>query len=148
MEALVLERKDELSLRDIAVDEPLGPRDVRIKLHTVGVCGSDVHYYSHGRIGPFVVEEPMILATMKRAAIMTASVPLAEKNAASTAVRSSAAIRRCCQASRAPAMATAASLSGPPPAATAKAVNPAKASPWATRATTRAVRPPRRAGSE
>lgn len=61
MEALVLERKDELSLRDIAVDEPLGPRDVRIKLHTVGVCGSDVHYYSHGRIGPFVVEQPMIL---------------------------------------------------------------------------------------
>jgi D-xylulose reductase len=61
MQALVLERKDELSLRDIAVDEPLGPRDVRIALRTVGVCGSDVHYYSHGRIGPFVVEAPMIL---------------------------------------------------------------------------------------
>jgi D-xylulose reductase len=61
MEALVLERKDELSLRDIALDEPLGPRDVRIALRTVGVCGSDVHYYSHGRIGPFVVEAPMIL---------------------------------------------------------------------------------------
>jgi D-xylulose reductase len=61
MEALVLERQDELSLRDIAVVDPLGPRDVRIKLHTVGVCGSDVHYYSHGRNGPFVVEEQMIL---------------------------------------------------------------------------------------
>jgi D-xylulose reductase len=61
MEALVLERKDELSLRDIALDEPLGPRDVRIALRTVGVCGSDVHYYSHGRIGPFVVEAPMVL---------------------------------------------------------------------------------------
>lgn len=61
MEALVLERKDELSMRDIALDEPLGPRDVRIALRTVGVCGSDVHYYSHGRIGPFVVNEPMIL---------------------------------------------------------------------------------------
>jgi D-xylulose reductase len=61
MEALVLERKDELSLRDIALDEPLGPRDVRIALRTVGVCGSDVHYYSHGRIGPFVVNEPMVL---------------------------------------------------------------------------------------
>ena len=61
MEALVLERKDELSLRDIALDEPLGARDVRIALRTVGVCGSDVHYYSHGRIGPFVVEAPMIL---------------------------------------------------------------------------------------
>ena len=61
MEALVLEKKDELQIRDIAVDEPLGPRDVRIDLRTVGVCGSDVHYYEYGRIGPFVVNEPMIL---------------------------------------------------------------------------------------
>ncbi len=65
MKSLVLEQKDELSLRDFpAIDreeETLGPRDVRIKLHTVGICGSDVHYYTHGRIGPFVVNEPMIL---------------------------------------------------------------------------------------
>ena len=65
MDALVLERKDELSLRDFpAIDqaeERLGPRDVRIRLHTVGICGSDVHYYTHGRIGPFVVKAPMIL---------------------------------------------------------------------------------------
>ncbi len=61
MDALVLERKDELSLRDIKLDEKLGPRDVRVALRTVGVCGSDVHYYTHGAIGPFVVKEPMIL---------------------------------------------------------------------------------------
>lgn len=61
MEALVLEKTKVLSLRDIAIEEPLGPHDVRIKLHTVGVCGSDVHYYETGRIGPFVVEEPMVL---------------------------------------------------------------------------------------
>ncbi len=61
MEALVLERAGELNLRDIALDEPLGPHDVRIALRTVGVCGSDVHYYLHGRIGSFVVREPMIL---------------------------------------------------------------------------------------
>jgi D-xylulose reductase len=61
MEALVLERKDELALRDFPVEERLGPRDVRIALRTVGVCGSDVHYYTHGAIGPFVVREPMIL---------------------------------------------------------------------------------------
>ena len=61
MKALVLERKDELSLRDIRIDEPLGPRDVRIALRRVGVCGSDVHYYAHGGIGPFVVREPMVL---------------------------------------------------------------------------------------
>jgi D-xylulose reductase len=27
----------------------------------VGICGSDVHYYTHGAIGPFVVREPMVL---------------------------------------------------------------------------------------
>lgn len=61
MEALVLEKRGDLSLRDVALEEPLGPRDVRIKVHTVGVCGSDVHYYTHGAIGPFVVKSPMIL---------------------------------------------------------------------------------------
>ncbi len=61
MQALVLERKDELSLRDFPIEETLGPRDVRVALKTVGVCGSDVHYYTHGQIGPFVVKQPMIL---------------------------------------------------------------------------------------
>ncbi len=54
-----------LSLRDFPeiskAEETLGPRDVRIKLHTVGICGSDVHYYTHGKVGPFEVKEPMIL---------------------------------------------------------------------------------------
>jgi D-xylulose reductase len=34
---------------------------VRIAIGTVGICGSDVHYYTHGRIGPFVVDAPMVL---------------------------------------------------------------------------------------
>ncbi len=61
MNALVLERKGELRLRDLALEEALGPHDVRVRIHTVGVCGSDVHYYQHGAIGPFVVRAPMIL---------------------------------------------------------------------------------------
>jgi D-xylulose reductase len=61
MRALVLEEKGRLALRDIAVDTALGPHDVRIATHTVGVCGSDVHYYVHGKIGPFVVNAPMVL---------------------------------------------------------------------------------------
>ncbi|MEP0323739.1 NAD(P)-dependent alcohol dehydrogenase [Bauldia litoralis] len=60
-QALVLEKKLDLSLRDIAIEETLGPRDVRIAMKTVGVCGSDVHYYTHGGIGQFIVREPMIL---------------------------------------------------------------------------------------
>ena len=59
--ALVLEAKGKLSLRPCPVDETLGPNNVRIAIHTVGICGSDVHYYTHGAIGQFVVNEPMIL---------------------------------------------------------------------------------------
>ncbi len=59
--ALVLERQNVLSLRDIDLPLETGPGEVKIKIHTVGVCGSDVHYYTHGRIGPFVVNEPMVL---------------------------------------------------------------------------------------
>lgn len=61
MRSLVLERKDELRIRDLDPKEVLGPTEVRIAIKTVGVCGSDVHYYTHGAIGPFVVREPMIL---------------------------------------------------------------------------------------
>jgi len=61
MKALVLESARQLNLRDIEIAETLGAHDVRIRLHTVGVCGSDVHYYQHGAIGPFVVRAPMVL---------------------------------------------------------------------------------------
>ncbi len=61
MEALVLERTKTLSLRDIDLPTAVGPADVRIAIHTVGICGSDLHYYLHGAIGPFVVRAPMVL---------------------------------------------------------------------------------------
>ena len=61
MRALVLERTKELSLRDIDLPQSVGPGDVRIAMRTVGICGSDLHYYLHGKIGPFVVREPMVL---------------------------------------------------------------------------------------
>jgi D-xylulose reductase len=61
MKALVLEEKLRLSLREIALPLEMGPRDVRIRIGRVGICGSDVHYYKHGRIGPFVVNAPMVL---------------------------------------------------------------------------------------
>ena len=41
--------------------EKLGPDGVRIKMRTVGICGSDVHYYTHGKIGNFIMKEPMVL---------------------------------------------------------------------------------------
>jgi D-xylulose reductase len=61
MRALVLEEKGKLSLREIALPLDVGADDVKIAIHTVGVCGSDVHYYTHGAIGSYVVRAPMVL---------------------------------------------------------------------------------------
>jgi len=38
-----------------------GPQDVLVAIKSVGICGSDVHYWTHGRIGDFIVKSPMIL---------------------------------------------------------------------------------------
>ena len=38
-----------------------GPREVRVRVRRIGVCGSDVHYFTHGRIGNFVVTGPLVL---------------------------------------------------------------------------------------
>ena len=35
--------------------------EVLVRILSVGVCGSDVHYYENGRIGEFVVRSPLVL---------------------------------------------------------------------------------------
>ncbi|MDD4109782.1 MAG: alcohol dehydrogenase catalytic domain-containing protein [Prolixibacteraceae bacterium] len=44
----------------VKADEPsvISSGDVKIRLSSIGVCGSDIHYYSKGRIGTQVVEFP------------------------------------------------------------------------------------------
>ncbi|MDR2788120.1 MAG: NAD(P)-dependent alcohol dehydrogenase [Candidatus Accumulibacter sp.] len=61
MKALFLDKARSLSLRDDPLPQALGDEDVRIKIVNVGICGSDIHYYLHGRIGGFIVEAPMVL---------------------------------------------------------------------------------------
>jgi L-iditol 2-dehydrogenase len=48
-----------------------GPRDVLVEVASVGVCGSDVHWYQHGRIGDLVARVPLVLGPDP-----TAEVPL------------------------------------------------------------------------
>ena len=43
-----------------APDAELGPHDCEIRLGAGGICGSDLHYFQHGRVGAFVVREPLI----------------------------------------------------------------------------------------
>ena len=56
----VLHAPQELTIEDRAVPEP-APGEVLVRVVAVGICGSDVHYFEHGRIGPYVVEAPMVI---------------------------------------------------------------------------------------
>jgi L-iditol 2-dehydrogenase len=60
MRASVMTGVGTLRIEERPVPSP-GPHEVLVEVAAVGVCGSDVHYYRNGRIGDFVVEEPMIL---------------------------------------------------------------------------------------
>jgi L-iditol 2-dehydrogenase len=44
--------------------------EVLVKMKHVGICGSDLHYYEHGRIGNFVVEKPIVLGHESSGAIV------------------------------------------------------------------------------
>ncbi|XP_064932409.1 sorbitol dehydrogenase isoform X1 [Columba livia] len=58
--AVVVHRAGDLRLENRPIPEP-GPNEVLLQMHSVGICGSDVHYWQHGRIGDFVVKNPMVL---------------------------------------------------------------------------------------
>src|SRR2546428_7230260 len=51
--------------RDLRIEQRPAPTpsdgEVLVRILSVGVCGSDVHYYEHGRIGDFVVRSPLVL---------------------------------------------------------------------------------------
>ncbi|XP_066132675.1 sorbitol dehydrogenase isoform X1 [Saccopteryx bilineata] len=58
--SLVVHGPGDLRLENYPIPEP-GPNEVLLRMHSVGICGSDVHYWQHGRIGDFVVKKPMVL---------------------------------------------------------------------------------------
>ncbi|GAB3552090.1 NAD(P)-dependent alcohol dehydrogenase [Arthrobacter tumbae] len=60
MRASLLRKQGDVGLETLPVPA-LGDDQVLVQVVAVGVCGSDVHYYEHGRIGPYVVDHPLIL---------------------------------------------------------------------------------------
>ncbi|OEU88128.1 sorbitol dehydrogenase [Streptomyces abyssalis] len=60
MRAAVLLAPESLQTQERPVPSP-GHGQVLVRVEAVGICGSDVHYYRHGRIGDFVVRSPMVL---------------------------------------------------------------------------------------
>jgi L-iditol 2-dehydrogenase len=60
MKAAFLEKPGKIVFRDI--DKPYASDgNALVRLEYVGICGSDVHFYEDGKIGDFVVREPLIL---------------------------------------------------------------------------------------
>jgi L-iditol 2-dehydrogenase len=58
--AAVLYGSHDLRVESRPVPRP-GRHQVLVEVLAVGVCGSDTHYYEHGRIGEYVVRQPLIL---------------------------------------------------------------------------------------
>ena len=52
----------EKDLRAYELDMPVAaPGQVLLRVKRAGICGSDMHYYSHGKIGSFVPQRPFVL---------------------------------------------------------------------------------------
>ena len=60
MRAAVLVEPGRIEMEERPVPTPAAG-DVLIRVSSVGVCGSDTHYYRHGRVGSFVVDAPLVL---------------------------------------------------------------------------------------
>lgn len=60
MRVSVLKSAGDLIIEERADPIP-GAHEVLVRVRSVGVCGSDVHYYEHGRIGSYVVDAPLVL---------------------------------------------------------------------------------------
>jgi len=56
----ILFKQGDLRLENRPIPEPKDD-EVLLRMSAVGICGSDVHYWTNGRIGDFIVKSPMII---------------------------------------------------------------------------------------
>lgn len=61
---------DDLRLEQKPLPKEPGPNEVILESHTVGICGSDVHFLVEGRIGPIKVTDPLILGHESSATVL------------------------------------------------------------------------------
>ncbi|RLP07083.1 zinc-binding dehydrogenase [Propionibacterium australiense] len=57
MKALKILGPQDMVVQDLPVPQP-GPDEVRVRIHYVGICGSDLNYYFKGANGPNTIREP------------------------------------------------------------------------------------------
>ncbi|KAI9810608.1 MAG: hypothetical protein M1827_006170 [Pycnora praestabilis] len=59
--SFILEKAGQVKFEDRPVPKLQSDRDVLVNIKVTGICGSDVHYWVNGAIGPFIVKSPMVL---------------------------------------------------------------------------------------
>ncbi len=102
MKASFLDKSKRIYTEEVAVPT-LDADQVLVKVESVGICGSDVHYYKHGAIGPYIVEKPIILGHELSGVITAVGSDVAQSRIGSrVAVEPQRACKVCkqCQAGR------------------------------------------------
>ena len=59
--SVILHKIGLISIENELVPQIQSPNEVKILLKKTGICGSDIHYYTHGSIGKFILTKPMVL---------------------------------------------------------------------------------------
>jgi L-idonate 5-dehydrogenase len=60
MKAFLLHGEKDLRAQDLELPS-VSPGHVLLRVKRAGICGSDMHYYSHGKIGSFIPKRPFVL---------------------------------------------------------------------------------------
>ena len=58
MKAMMLTGIRQMEMMDIPEPALVNSNDVKIRMSVVGICGSDIHYYTQGQIGSQKVQYP------------------------------------------------------------------------------------------
>jgi L-iditol 2-dehydrogenase len=78
VKSVILTGIKKIELRDISAPELKTDTDVLLKTKAVGICGSDIHYYSTGRIGDQVIQFPFTIGH-ECAAVVEKVAPLVRR---------------------------------------------------------------------
>jgi L-iditol 2-dehydrogenase len=74
VQALVLHGAQDLRLESRPIPTPADD-EVSIQIKATGLCGSDLHYYNHGRNGAFILQSPLVLGHEASGIITQSSHP-------------------------------------------------------------------------
>jgi L-iditol 2-dehydrogenase len=74
VQALVLHGAQDLRLES-RPQPALAEGEVSIQIKATGLCGSDLHYYNHGRNGAFVLQSPLVLGHEASGIIRQSNTP-------------------------------------------------------------------------